>query len=92
MTYNPKRKEIFTNLSRYSRYTFTEQKWRAIKIDHRRSGSECQTKLYVDFNELVDRKHPCGSYSASKTIVYASKDQTDIPATGFVDSFRFVWL
>ena len=92
MTYNPKRKEMYTNLSGHSSYTFNEQQWHAIKIDHRRFGSGCQTKLYVDFQELEDRKHNCGSYSASETIVYASRDHTENSATGYVDSFRFVWL
>lgn len=92
MSYNPYQKSIYNSISGNSAFTFSENQYHFIKIDHRRSGSGCQTKLYIDFKELKASNNNCGSYSASETVVFASKDYNGKSATGRVDSFRFVWL
>ena len=92
MSYNAYSKQIYNSLTGNSAFKFSENQYHFIKIDHRRSGSRCQTKLYIDFKELKATTNNCGSYSASETVVFASKDYNGKSATGRVDSFRFVWL
>lgn len=98
--YNPKHEKIHIHLFEIgsdlfisSSYTIRENQWHHIKIDHRFTDSGCRTELLVDFTLLDVLSNDCGSYSVPETEVFSpTKDHTNTPATGYVDSFRFVWL